>query len=188
MLKCPGSPWLATTCFPLHKAKAVQAKGQDREKHLLPTDAFPSLAALCLRQRAWGSRLSTVKAEGRGKMHPVTSCTQPHPRHWAHSGPGALVQWVQCSRGPVEQGRGRRWRQQGAPPCTPTCPYPTLQGGQAGPRHGPRGRRDEWRVRQRVRVLHCVPRKATQHSARTQTSADLSRYIYTMQWLMVWNS
>lgn len=54
-------------------------------------------------------------------MHPITCCTQPHPRHWVPSRPGALVQLVQGSQGPMEQGRGRQWRQW---PLAPSAWWP----------------------------------------------------------------
>lgn len=75
-----AAPDMPQAAFPLHKAKTAQEKEQERiiSSPLMPSPPSP---APCLWQYARGARLSTKKSKGRGQMHPVTCCTQPHHRH-----------------------------------------------------------------------------------------------------------
>lgn len=70
-----------------------------------------------------------------------------------------------------------------APAPSPLCKVARLDPGTAAGEAEVDGEQDKECVR--FMVYHT---NTAQRSIRTQTSADLSGYIYMMQWLMVWRS
>lgn len=106
--------WQPLAC---HKLPSHYTKQKQCKKTPPPQWCFP----LPRQPRAYGSAhgdrgSAQWKPRAWGKRVLVTCCAQPQPGHWAPSGPGALVQLVQRSQGPMEPGRGRRWRK------VPTAP------------------------------------------------------------------